>query len=73
MAISLEQAQAQLDAYLEASLKVSTGQEYTIGGRSLRRTDAREIRAQITFWERQVNRLSGGGSGGLRVRGGTPA
>jgi hypothetical protein len=70
--ITLAQAQEQLDAYLAASLKVATGQEYEIAGRRLKRADAGEIRRQITFWERQVSRLSGGGNGGIRIRGGTP-
>lgn len=72
MAITLAQAQAQLDTWLAASTTVASGQEYEIGGRRLKRADAKEIRESVIFWERHVQRLSGGGSGGARIRGGTP-
>lgn len=68
--ITLEQAQAQLDAWLAASAAVAQGQSYSIttesGSRSLTRANAQEIMAQIKFWDTQVKRLS---RGGIRVRG----
>lgn len=67
--ITQAQAQAQLDAYLAASLAVSKGQAYTIDGRSLSRANAAEIRAAIEFWDRQVKRLA---RGGIKIIGGTP-
>jgi len=69
--ITLERAQAHLDSWMEADLKVAGGQAYSIGGRSLTRANAKEIRDNITFWSRQVDRLTGGRSG-PRVRGVTP-
>lgn len=56
--ITLDQAQAQLDAWLAASLKVAQSQEYRIGDRALTRADAGEIREQVRFWQAQVDRLS---------------
>ncbi len=71
--MTLEQAQAQLLAWLSASQAVSQGQAYSIatdsGSRSLTRAHAQEILAQIKFWELQVKRLS---RGGIRVIGATP-
>jgi len=68
--ITLQQAQAQLDAWLAASAAVAQGQSYSIttesGSRSLTRANAQEIMAQIKFWDTQVKRLS---RGGIRVRG----
>ena len=60
---TLTQAQAQLDAWLAASLAVAGNQSYTIdsgnGSRSLTRANAAEITAQVKFWGDQVQQLSG--------------
>ncbi|WP_212635557.1 DUF6148 family protein [Ralstonia insidiosa] len=69
--ITLQQAQEQLDAWMAANLAVASGQSYSIGGRSLTRVNAAEIRDQINFWERKVQRLTSG-QGGIRVRYGAP-
>ena len=67
--ITLAQAQTQLALWLEADAAVATGQAYTIGGRSLTRANAREIRENLTYWDNKVQRLT---RGGLRVKFGTP-
>jgi hypothetical protein len=68
--VTLEQAQAHLDAWLAADLAVSTGQSYSIATRALTRVNAAEIRAQIDYWTGKVNALTSGGRGsGIRVRG----
>lgn len=56
--ITLEQAQAQLDAYLAAEMAVLGGQEYEIAGRRLRRANLAEIQAGIDRWDRKVKELS---------------
>lgn len=58
MGITLQQAEAQLQAWLAANLAVSTGQSYRIGTRQLERADASEILKQIQFWQREVDRLN---------------
>lgn len=68
-AISLVQAEAQLDAWLAASTKVASNQSYEIDGRRLTRADAAEIRNQVDFWDRKVKALS---RGGARMRTGAP-
>jgi len=68
--ITLIQAETQLTAWLSADTAVATGQSYTIGGRSLTRANAKEIRDNIVFWDRQIKRLT---RGGIRITGGTPA
>jgi len=67
--LTLAQAETQLTAWLAADTATATGQSYTIGGRSLTRANAREIRENITYWDSKVRRLT---RGGIRVRGGTP-
>lgn len=67
--ITLAQATERLEAWLAADLAVSSGQEYSIGNRRLKRADVAEIRNQIDYWERKVNQLADGGrSGAARVR-----
>jgi len=68
--ITLAQAQAKLDAWMAADDAVAQGQSYSLGGRSLTRANAAEIRANIEFWDRKVVRLSSGS--GIRVRYGAP-
>lgn len=67
--ITLTQAETQLALWYAADAAVATGQAYTIGGRSLTRANAREIRENLTYWDNKVQRLT---RGGLRVKFGTP-
>lgn len=66
--ITLAQAQAQLDAWLAASLAVSQGQSYSIAGRTLNRSSAGEISQMIDKWQNMVNDLSRKNRGGGRTR-----
>lgn len=66
--ITLAQAEAQLALWLDANTKVASGQSYSIGGRSLSRTDASEIREQITYWDGWERKLSRSASGRGRTR-----
>lgn len=66
--MTLAQAQAQLDAWLAASLAIAGSKEYQIGDRRLRREDGAEVRQQIAFWESRVNALTAQAAG---VRGGS--
>jgi len=67
--ITLAQAETQLDLWITADAAVAAGQAYTIGGRSLTRANAKEIRENIVFWDNQVKRLT---NSGITVRGVTP-
>lgn len=66
--ITLAQAQAQLDAWLAASLATATGQAYEIAGRRLTRANAAEITANIDTWNARVVTLSLRASGRSRSR-----
>lgn len=66
--ILLDQAQAQLDAWLAASLAVARKQSYSIAGRSLTLADASDIQSQIEFWESRVAKLSAAATGRGRIR-----
>jgi hypothetical protein len=63
MAITLETARANLDAWVTASAALAAGKEYRVGTRSLTRADANEVREMISYWQRVVDRLQGGGGG----------
>ncbi len=53
----LAQAQAQLDAWLAASLAVAKSQSYRIADRELTRADAGEVQKQIDYWRAMVRTL----------------
>lgn len=55
--ITLEVAQKHLDEWLEAELRVTTGQSYTIGSRALTRANLTEIRNSIDYWNKKVLEL----------------
>lgn len=67
--IDLATAESQLATWLEALTAVASGQSVNVAGRTLTRANLREIGEQVTFWDRQVQRLS---RGGIRVSGGVP-
>jgi hypothetical protein len=60
--ITLAQAQAQLDAWLAASIAISAGQSYTIAAgdstRTLTRANLADVTAAIDRWSAEVQRLS---------------
>jgi hypothetical protein len=72
MAITLEQAQMQLQAWLDASIKVSQKQSYRIGTRQLEYADAAEISKMIDYWQGKVDQLASGTPRGITLRGITP-
>lgn len=68
--VTLAQAQAQLDAWLAASLKIAAkGQSYTIdtpnGQRVLTRADLGEVQKMITYWRGEVQRLTPASTSGV--------
>jgi len=54
---TLEQAKQHLNAWMEAELKVTTGQSYTIGTRQLTRAGLGEISEKIKFWANEVQKI----------------
>jgi hypothetical protein len=68
--ITLVQAEAKLAEWLAADTAVASGQGYTIGGRSLTRANAREIRENIDYWDAKVQVLTRGS--GIAIKGITP-
>ena len=67
-AITLTQARAQLQAWLEADAAVARSQSYSIANRSLSRADAGEITEKIKYWSRMVSDLERAASGRRRTR-----
>lgn len=66
-ALTLEQAQQLLTAWVNADLATAKGQSYQIGDVSVTRADAKTIQEKIQFYSSLVTRLSSGRSG-PRVR-----
>ena len=56
--ITLAQAQAKLQTWLDAEDAVANNQSYSIGNRSLSRANLGEIREAVEFWDTKVKRLS---------------
>ena len=61
---TLAQIDAQIQAWYDASLAVSTGQSYSYGGRTLTRANVREIRDNLKYWTQQREALLSVGQGG---------
>lgn len=56
--ITLETAQRQLDLWIAAEERVSHGQSYQIGNRSLTNADLTQIGKRIEYWSNKVEALS---------------
>ena len=66
--ITLAQAEARLQNYLDAEEKVLRNQAYEIAGRRLTRADLQVIREGINEWDQKVKALSAIASGTPRTR-----
>jgi len=66
--ITLAQAEARLQNYLDAEEKVLLGQAYEIAGRRMTRANLQEIREGIKLWDEKVKALSAFASGTPRTR-----
>lgn len=66
--ITLAQAEAQLQLYLNAMAAIAAGQSYSIGSRSLTRANLTEVRETVDYWNGQVKTLSASASGRGRTR-----
>lgn len=66
--ITLEQAQAQLNAWVAADMAVSQKQTYRIADRQLTYADAAAITAKIEYWSGKVDALTRRASGRTRAR-----
>lgn len=66
--LTLEEALIHYRAWLDAELAVSTGQAYSINGRSLTRVHISEIRQQVVYWQNKVAMLQNGRRGARVTR-----
>ena len=66
-AITLQQAQKHLNAWLKAELEITISQSYKIGARTLTRANLNEVRNQIKFWMDKVTELEKTPGGRPRV------
>jgi len=70
---SLTEALRRYEIWSDAEIKVSTGQAYSIGGRSLTRANQKEIQATLEYLDKRIQVLRARAArGGIRIRGGVP-
>lgn len=67
--ITMAEAQSSLKQWLDALSAASSGQSYSIAGRSLTRQDIPEIRNEIQRWHNTVQALSADANGKMRPLG----
>jgi len=67
MPISLAQAQAALANWINADTAISSNQEYSIDGRTIKRADLAEVRNQINYWSRVESQLLRQQVGGTKI------
>jgi hypothetical protein len=65
--ITLAQAEARLQEYLNAEAAVLSKQSYTIAGRTLSRANLKEIQTGIEIWDRRAKELGSAAAGRGRV------
>lgn len=53
-----ENAKKHYDAWLEAEMAVTNSQSYSIGSRSLTRANLSEIRQQLDYWQKEIDKLT---------------
>ncbi len=53
-----EELQTHIKAYKEALLNCSQGKSYSVGSRSLTRSDIPEIREMLGYYEEELNKLN---------------
>lgn len=57
----LERLKSRLEAYYKAETAILSGQEYTMGSRSLRRADLKTVQSEIKALEKEIDYLEKGG------------
>ena len=67
-----EEAKGYLADALKSRTAILTSQSYQDGDHSLIRADLKAISDDIKYWKKEVNRLTDGGSGGIKVKLGVP-
>lgn len=55
-----EEVKERLKMWLDAEAAVATGQAYQIGSRRLDRANLYQIREQIRFWMKELQKVQGG-------------
>lgn len=66
--ITVDEARANLQMWLEAEKAVATGQSYRIGTRQLNRADLSQIAERIKFWRNELAKLESGRNGAKVLR-----
>ena len=67
MALSLEEAQTLRADFFAALRALATGQEYTIGSRTLKRADAAWVAEQFAYYDALVDSLENDTQPGARI------
>jgi hypothetical protein len=64
---TLAEAKDLLDAWIAADLALASGQTARVGQMTLTRVDEQRLASRITFWRREVERLTAGRGPGARI------
>lgn len=66
--MTLAEAQTLRTAWYNAEIAVAGGQEYQIGTRRLTRADAEHISERLAYYDRLVDQLTAGTTGGVQLQ-----
>lgn len=66
--ITIDEARANLQMWLEAERAVSTGQSYRVGTRQLTRASLSDIAERIKYWRNEIDKLENGRTGARVMR-----
>lgn len=66
--ITIDEARANLQMWLEAERAVSTGQSYRVGTRQLTRASLSDIAERIKYWRNEIDKLESGRTGARVMR-----
>lgn len=66
--ITIDEARANLQMWLEAEKAVATGQSYQIGTRKLTRASLSDIAERIKYWRNEIDKLESGRTGSRVLR-----
>ncbi|MEG0451126.1 MAG: DUF6148 family protein [Lysinibacillus sp.] len=68
MAFTVAQCNERLQIWLDAEAAIASGQSYMIDNRRLERANLAQVREQIKFWQKELNKADAAANGRSRRR-----
>lgn len=69
MSITLDECESQIKKTLDAISKVKSGQQYSVGSRSLTRANLKDLHKDLEYWRRERNAILTGVTGSFFMSG----